>query len=125
LRLLLDSRIAAWCITDRKRLGPAWTAILSDPENVVFVSSAVQWEFRVKENLGRFEPSPELWVELKRLEFAELPIRSEHADALAGLMNLHKDPFDRIMLAQAKTEGLQFVTADRLLLGYGDFVVAV
>jgi PIN domain nuclease of toxin-antitoxin system len=122
---LLDSHIVAWCITDRRRLGPVWSSIISEPENSIFVSAAVQWEFRVKQNLGKFQPPDQFWIELKRLEFEEIPIRSEHADGLVKLVNLHKDPFDRMMLAQAKVEGLQFVTADKLLAGYGDFVSLV
>jgi PIN domain nuclease of toxin-antitoxin system len=125
LRLLLDSHIAAWCITERRRLGPVWTAIISDPQNSIFLSAAVYWEFRVKQNLGRFQPPDRFWVELKKLDFEEIPIRREHADGLTSLANIHKDPFDRIMLAQAKVEGLQFVTADKVLAGYGDFVSLV
>lgn len=125
MRLLLDSHIAAWCITEQRRLGPVWTSIISDCENAVFLSAAVRWEFRLKQNMGKFRPPDEFWLELDKLGFEEIPIRSEHADALVELMNIHKDPFDRIMLAQAKVEGLQFITADKLLAGYGEFVSLV
>ena len=102
--------------------------MLENEESALHFSAASIWEVVIKDSLGRadFSVNP---ARLRRLLVAngwhELPVSSEHALAVAALPPLHKDPFDRILLAQARVEGLQLVTADRGLQQYGEGIVGV
>jgi PIN domain nuclease of toxin-antitoxin system len=125
MRLLLDTHIFLWCTMDDPRLTQkARTLILSAQE--VYVSSASIWEASIKKSLGKLEVSIEKLVdEITQSGFLELPITSSHAAYVGQLPHLHRDPFDRILIAQAICEPLHLLTVDATLKQYTDLVEVV
>lgn len=108
-----------------ERISSAWRSALIDPENELFLSAASLWEMQIKASIGKLN-LPEGFEEgLVRFGFRELPVRWEHARAVADLPPIHKDPFDRILVAQAISESLVLLTGDATLRAYGDFILAV
>jgi PIN domain nuclease of toxin-antitoxin system len=96
-------------------------ALITDPENELLFSAASLWEITIKKSLGRedFRVEPRLLRRgLRDNGYSELPVTSEHAVNVDSLPDLHKDPFDRILLAQALTEGVSLVTSDPQLARY-------
>jgi PIN domain nuclease of toxin-antitoxin system len=124
---LLDTHVLLWAAGDPDRISAPVRALLEDAVNTLHFSAASLWEIVLKKALGRddFRVDP---VRLRRLLVAngwnELAVASDHALAVGALPPLHRDPFDRILLAQARSEGLQLITADRQLQQYGDGIVA-
>lgn len=118
-RILLDTQAWLWWQTDDPRLGPrARRAITSATEVRVSVASA--WEIAIKVSIGKLKLPPDLDLE-RELEdggLLPLPIEIAHTEALRRLPVLHRDPFDRMLIAQATTEALTLVTADRQLEPY-------
>ena len=121
MKLLLDTHLLVWAMGDPARLGPALRDVLEDPQHTLCFSVASLWELVIKAGLGRegFQVQPSL---LRRTlldgGFIELPIKATHVLAGAGLPPLHRDPFDRLLLAQADREGLLLITADALVARY-------
>jgi PIN domain nuclease of toxin-antitoxin system len=119
MRLLLDTRVALWWLNDPDRLeAPARDAI-ADGYNTVFVSAASVWEAAVKASVGRLIVPEPLPTALEAAGVSELPIRARHAVRAGALPPLHRDPFDRMLVAQAVEEGLTIVTRDPLVRRYG------
>jgi len=128
LRLLLDSHVLLWAAGKPERLSAEVRALLLAPENALFFSSASLWEITVKTGLGRadFTVDPRrLWRMLTANGYTELPVTSEHAIAVRDLPGLHKDPFDRLLIAQANIEAMKLVTADALVAQYAGPVMFV
>jgi PIN domain nuclease of toxin-antitoxin system len=116
VRLLLDTEVWLWAHFARRQLLPGALAALKDPENERFISVATYWEISIKHGLGKL-PLPERLEEYlpSRLEATAaslLEIRSAHVIGVATLPHLHRDPFDRLLISQARTERLTLVTAD-------------
>jgi PIN domain nuclease of toxin-antitoxin system len=128
LKLLLDTHLLLWAAGQPERLSEAASMLLSDPENELTFSSASLWEIAIKHGLGRqdFKVNPRLLRRgLLDNGYSELPITSEHAVAIDSLPSIHKDPFDRILVAQAIVEGITLVTADPLIMQYPGPIKAV
>ena len=115
MKLLLDTHLLLWAAGDPGRLSPVARALIEDAGNELFFSAASLWEISIKHGLGRadFQADPRV---LRRAlldnGYSELPIISEHAVAIEGLPPIHKDPFDRMLVAQATVEGITLLTAD-------------
>lgn len=125
MRLLLDTHIYLWVVIADPRLSAAARHTIENAEQV-FVSAASMWEIGIKARLGKIDADPdELVAAIEQSGFAELPVRASHAAAAARLPMHHRDPFDRLLVAQAVTEPLRLLTADAALLSYGDMVVRV
>jgi len=125
---LLDTQLVVWAALETHRLSQTARALLADPTNGFMFSSAVIWEVTIKSTLGRkdFAVDPRLLRRgLLDNGAAELPITSDHGLAVADLPPLHKDPFDRIQVAQARVEGLVLLTADDMVAAYGSPVEMV
>jgi PIN domain nuclease of toxin-antitoxin system len=122
MRLLLDTHIFLWCIKDDRRLSKTTRSkILHASE--VYISSASIWEATIKIKLKKLDANIEKLVEaIDESGFLELPITPRHAIAANHLPAIHRDPFDRILIAQAISEPLTFLTADTLLHNYSDLV---
>jgi PIN domain nuclease of toxin-antitoxin system len=121
MKLLLDTQILLWAAGQPERLSVAARKQLNNPKNELFFSAASLWEITIKRSLGRddFRVEPRLLRRgLLDNGYSELPITSEHAVSIDSLPDLHKDPFDRILLAQALTEGITLLTADAQLARY-------
>lgn len=128
MRLLLDTHVLLWALADPDRLGIALRNLLEDPENEVMFSAASIWEIAIKSALGRadFAVRPEEVARGAILAgFAELPIRAEAAARVAHLPPHHRDPFDRLLVAQAMSGPLRLYTADPLLPPYSELVTLV
>lgn len=122
MRLLLDTQVYLWWLADSRRLSaPARSSIAS--ADVVFISAASLWEAAVKIGIGKLEADiDELYAGVAASEFRELPIRGLHTVALARIPAHHRDPFDRMLVAQAISEPLRLLTADKVLKRYTDLV---
>ena len=117
--LLLDSHTALWWDTDLSKLSAEQREAIGDPGNQVFVSAASAWELSIKRAAGKLILKDSIQALSARLGFTELPITMKHGEAAAALPLHHKDPFDRMLVAQAMVEGMVLVTADRRLGQYG------
>ncbi len=125
MRLLLDTHILLWALAGDRRLGKA-EALLLDPANTVMVSTASYLELAIKISQGKIDVAiPEIRAAVVESGFKELPVNGSHAEILAGLPWRHKDPFDRILVAQALAEPLRLVTADVQVAGYSDTVILI
>lgn len=125
MRLLLDTQLALWALTDSPRLSAAARDAILDEGNDVYFSAATVWEIAIKHQLAR-KDMPVSGAEAAALfaesGYLELPITAVHAAATEQLPPHHSDPFDRILVAQAIAEPLRLLTHDRLLTRYGDAV---
>lgn len=125
MRLLLDTHIFLWCIKDDARLSKSIRSkILHASE--VYVSSASIWESTIKIKLKKLDGDVNEIVEaIVDSGFIELPITALHAAAVAALPDIHRDPFDRVLIAQAISEPLTFLTADTQLKNYSELVEVI
>jgi PIN domain nuclease of toxin-antitoxin system len=119
VRLLLDTHTLLWTLDDDARLRRQARDAIVDPENEVLASAASAWEIAVKSALGKIRPLPGLGDALREQRFAELPVSIDHALCVAELPLHHRDPFDRLLVAQAQLEGLTIVTRDERIARYG------
>jgi PIN domain nuclease of toxin-antitoxin system len=121
VKLLLDTQLLLWAADRSERLGRSVRTLIDDPANDLIFSAASIWEIAIKSRLGRddFRVEPrQLRRGLLDNGYLELPITSQHVVGIDGLPPLHKDPFDRLLLAQALAEGLTLLTADARLARY-------
>lgn len=116
-RLLLDTHIFLWWRGEPCRLAPAVQSSIATAD-IVFVSVASAWEAAIKVSLGRLELPDTVEAGVLASGFEKLLISFSHAEQAASLPHHHRDPFDRMLVAQAKAEGLTLVTHDRLLAPY-------
>lgn len=121
-RYLLDTHVLLWWLFDDPKLsGPAHDVIQA-PENTILVSSASGWEIATKHRLGKLphagEAARDLPSLLRKSRMTVLPITMEHALAAGALPGPHRDPFDRMLIAQGRIEGLPIVTSDRVFKQY-------
>lgn len=122
MNLLLDTHLLLWAASAPERLSDTARDLLLDPANQLAFSAASVWEISIKRALGRtdFNVDPRrLWRMLLANGYRELPVTSEHSIAVIDLPPLHKDPFDRILIAQARVEDMQLLTVDSAVANYG------
>jgi PIN domain nuclease of toxin-antitoxin system len=121
VKILADTHILLWASDHPEGLSKAARVLLSDPENDLFFSPMSIWEVAVKGALGRkdfqFDPRV-LRRNLLDNSYLELPLSSDHVLAVQGLPSIHKDPIDRLLIAQATVEGILLLTADRQIAKY-------
>jgi PIN domain nuclease of toxin-antitoxin system len=121
VKLLLDTQLLLWAAGQPDRLSASARRQLNNPKNELIFSAASLWEITIKSSLGRDDFHVEPRVLRRGLldnGYTELPVTSEHAVNVEGLAPLHKDPFDRLLLAQALVEGITLLTADAQLARY-------
>lgn len=116
MRLLLDTHVLIWWDEGARVSAAARAAIESADQ--VYVSAVSGWEIALKASLGRLKPTRTVEEAIADSGFEELPVRLRHANALRALPALHRDPFDRMLIAQATSEQLTFVTRDRAIAPY-------
>ncbi|MCC6522820.1 MAG: type II toxin-antitoxin system VapC family toxin [Polyangiaceae bacterium] len=123
MRLLLDTQCWQWMVAASRRLGKRTRALLLDAGNELFLSSASAWEIAIKHALGRLPlplpPAEYVPSRMLRSGTQRLAIHHGHALRAGALPPLHRDPFDRLLVAQAETEKLTLISADRVLERYG------
>jgi hypothetical protein len=121
MKLLLDTHLLLWAAGQPEKLSPAASALIDDAHNELLFSAASLWEVSIKQALGRddFCVDPRLFRRgLLDNDYGELAITSEHAVMVSNLPPLHKDPFDRILVAQSIVEGIVLLTCDGLVAQY-------
>ena len=118
MRLLLDTHVLLWALTDDSSLTAAARAAIVDGRNRVVVSAVSAWEITIKRSLGKLRAPADLAEEVAAHRFTPLAVSLEHALAVGALPDLHRDPFDRLLVAQAGVEGLTIVTRDRAIARY-------
>jgi PIN domain nuclease of toxin-antitoxin system len=121
VKLLLDTHLLLWAAANDRRLPPAARALIESRENEPLFSAASLWEIVVRGGLGRddFRVNARLLRRaLVQNGYSELPITSEHAIAIETLPAIHRDPFDRMLVAQATIEGVTLLTSDRIVARY-------
>jgi len=128
MKLLLDTHLLLWAICDSKSLSKPARKLLTDEENDIYFSAASVWEIGLKhakhpESMGI--SSAEARRYFLEMGYEELPIRAGHGIVAEDMPFLHHDPFDRIMIAQAKTEKMVFLSHDRMVAQYGEPVLVV
>src|SRR5216683_389312 len=123
MRLLLDTHAFLWWMDGSRALGPAARAAIADSQNDVILSIASLWELTIKIALGKLTFPADLETTLGEEGFGMLPVTFAHLRELATLPPLHKDPFDRMMIAQSRADGLAIVTADPVFAPYGPEIV--
>ena len=122
MRILLDTQLVLWWLGNKRSLSKTARALISDPENAVFVSAVSLWEIWLKESLGKLRVPADFEEALAAESFENLPLTATQTRLVARLPWHHRDPFDRMLVAQACAENLTLLTADRPLAAYGDFV---
>ncbi|HWX00632.1 type II toxin-antitoxin system VapC family toxin [Collimonas sp.] len=121
MKLLLDTHLLLWAAGSPDRLSAAALALLDSQENELFFSAASLWEIAIKRGLGRSDFQVDARLLRRGLldnGYSELAIGSEHAVAIDSLPLIHKDPFDRILVAQATVEGILLLTVDSVVAQY-------
>ncbi|MEW6487760.1 MAG: type II toxin-antitoxin system VapC family toxin [Thermodesulfobacteriota bacterium] len=119
-RLLLDTHVLLWWLAGDPRIGPRTLRLIRDGKNAVFVSAASAWEVSIKKAQGKLTtPREDLGVAIAEEGFVPLPITVPHGERAGGLPPLHRDPFDRMLVAQAQEEVLEVVTIDPAISRYG------
>lgn len=118
MRVLLDTHILLWWLSEPERLSKAQYDLISYKETQALVSAGSIWEMRIKESLGKIEIPSDIISIIKEEAFQFLAVSEEHADYISRLPIHHKDQFDRIIIAQAKIEDLTLVSSDKIFLKY-------
>jgi PIN domain nuclease of toxin-antitoxin system len=121
VKLLIDTHLLLWAAGVSRKLTKSVQALLNDPENELYVSAASLWEISFKNSRGDLDFQLDVRLFRRNLlanGYKELPIMSEHAIAVQDLPQIHKDPFDRLLIAQATVEGILLLTADRQIARY-------
>jgi PIN domain nuclease of toxin-antitoxin system len=121
VKLLLDTHLLLWAANEPRKLPKAARILIEDLKNELLFSAASLWEITIKSTLGRGDFRVDARLLRRGLldnGYTELPITSEHAVNVGQLPATHKDPFDRVLVAQAMVEGITLLTNDRTLLGY-------
>jgi PIN domain nuclease of toxin-antitoxin system len=122
MRVLIDTHVFLWAVASHSKLSAEARDVIADRENDIYVSAAATWEIVTKVQTGKLklpmDPTTYIRSRMSALGFSALAITHEHTLALSSLPLTHKDPFDRIMIAQAQIEGLTFITRDARLLIY-------
>lgn len=118
MRLLLDSHALLWAAHRPESLGRSARAAIEDPDNEIAVSMASAWELTIKVSRGRLILGRRVWDMVATLGFSILPIETRHLEYLIDLPWIHRDPFDRMLVAQARADVMTLVTRDSLLGRY-------
>lgn len=128
MRVLLDTHLLLWATARSRRLPREARRLLEDARNEVHYSAVSLWEIAIKIDLRRADFRVDIALlrpALSEMGFVELPVTGAHAERLVGLPPIHKDPFDRMLVAQSLCEPLVLLTNDDVLAGYGEFVTVV
>jgi len=118
MNLLLDTHVLLWWLDDNPSLSKKARAAIGDPKNIVFVSAVVIWEIQIKQAIGKLKIPEDFRRVLDKQPFEMLSITAEHAYTVADLPLYHQDPFDRMLVAQAKVGNFTIVTHDNDLKRY-------
>ncbi|WP_395947589.1 type II toxin-antitoxin system VapC family toxin [Caedibacter taeniospiralis] len=128
MKLILDTHVLLWVASDSKKLSAETRRILNDTKNELFFSVASIWEVAIKQSLARDDFNVDARLLRRGLldhGYSELPILSEHVVEINNLPMIHKDPFDRLLIAQSMVEGIILLTSDELVAQYQGMIKKV
>ncbi len=128
MRLLLDTHLLLWAVASSERLSPEARSLIEDPANDVYYSAASVWEIAIKSTLRRKDfrvDVPLLQATFPIMGLVELPVKAAHAVEVTRLPPVHRDPFDRLLVAQSLVEPMVLLTNDAVLQRYGGIVRVV
>ncbi len=125
MTLSLDTHAFLWWLDDPQLLSKAARKAIGDGKNAVYISAAVIWEISIKRALGKLDAPDDLEAAMAANRFLPLPVTVPHALAVRTLPEHHRDPFDRLLIAQAMTDTVRLYTADTLLPPYSELVILV
>ena len=126
MRLLLDTHVLVWCLSGDRKLPRATADLIRDPATDVYFSAVSIWEVAIKSALGKMRADASAMLKnLVDEGFEELPVTAQHTVATMTLPLHHRDPFDRLLVAQSRLESLRLLTDDRIMALYGEPVVLV
>jgi PIN domain nuclease of toxin-antitoxin system len=125
MKLLIDTHLLLWWLISSPQLPARARDLIRDPDNTVFVSAVSAWEIRLKQSLEKLRIPADFSARLEAEPFEKLPLTVRHTAEIAGLQWHHRDPFDRMLVAQAKAEEMFLLTADVVVAKYGNFVLLV
>lgn len=118
MNLLLDTHVLLWWLDETQQLSSKARNAIIEPDNLVYLSAVVVWECRIKQALGKLELPPQFENVLSAESFLTLDITTAHAHGIVELPPIHQDPFDRMLVSQARLERLTLVTSDDVLRNY-------
>ncbi len=118
-RLLLDTHILLWWLSDDENLGEQAKKMIADTRNEVFISAATTWEIAIKKAKGLLEAPNDMDRIVEDEGFSKLPVSLFHGEKAGDLPEIYRDPFDRMLVAQAQAEGLEIMTVDPEIPKYG------
>jgi len=118
VKLLVDTHVLIWAVLEDAALPARFRAALSDPEAEIHVSAVSVWELAIKRAMGKLVVPADLFDQVAAAGCLALPIAWDHARAVEALPLHHADPFDRMLIAQARVEGLTLLSADRAFAAY-------
>ena len=122
-RVLLDTHALLWWLADHKALGKSAREIIADERNTIYVSAATTWEISIKKAKGLLSAPDDIDGIMDEEGFEPLPITTFHGERAGELPDIHRDPFDRMLVAQAQAEGLEILTKDTEIPKYGIKVI--
>lgn len=126
MKLLIDTHILLWWLTDDEKLSENARQLIITPDNDIYISLASLWEIQIKAMAGKLKADLKAIIQqLPENNFQQLPIHANHLLALGKLPRHHQDPFDRILIAQAIHEPMHLLSHDKNLSGYSELVVMV
>jgi PIN domain nuclease of toxin-antitoxin system len=125
LKFLLDTHLLLWWLADDPRLPSGARTLIADPANTILVSAVSLWEIWLKKSLGKLEVPADFDQRLEAEPLEHLPLRANHARQVGFLAWHHRDPFDRMLVAQAQIENLILLTCDAAVQNYGRHVRVV
>jgi len=117
VRYLIDTHVLIWWLEDSPRLPDRFRALVSNASNQIYVSNATAWEIEIKRSIGKLDISED-YIDAMG-DFAWLPVELDHIKALRELPPIHRDPFDRMLVAQSKVEGMPILSVDDQVIRYG------
>ncbi len=117
-RFLLDTHTLLWWLKNSDKLGEKAREKINNPDHFVYVSAVSIWEISIKKAIGKLKAPTDLAMIIKQKGFEPLPITLEHSESIGELPDIHKDPFDRMLIVQALRENLVIITNDRIIPHY-------
>jgi PIN domain nuclease of toxin-antitoxin system len=118
MQILLDTHVLIWALSDPKKLSPKARSQIESPENLIYVSVASLWELQIKESINKVSLPKDFFQKMEPFGFEILPIKLSHLQYLRKLPLHHRDPFDRMLIAQANCEALTLMTVDQEIFKY-------
>lgn len=122
-KILVDTHVLLWWLSDNKSLGQVARQLMANPRNEIFVSAATSWEISIKKKKGLLVVPDDIDGVVEDEGFSKLPITLFHGEQAGALEEIHKDPFDRMLIAQAQSDGLELLTVDEIIPKYSIRVI--